>query len=103
MLFRFKHRPLIAEQGGTIVNSVRHCAGVRLIRASAVCATGVHLQDSEDTQDVRTLLYRSLSADGILQCSVLSFQHRTPIPSAHSRGSNLKTETAHNVSHYINL
>jgi len=59
------NRLLIAEQGGTIVDSARHCAGVRLIRASAECATGVHLQDSEDTQ-VTTLLYRSLSADGRL-------------------------------------
>jgi len=97
MQFRFKHRPLIAGQGGTVVDSVR------LIRAGAECATGVHLQDSEDTQDVTTFLYRSLSADGRLQCSVLSFQHRTPIPSAHSRGPTLKTEAGHNVSHYINL
>jgi len=85
------------------VDTVRNCASVRFVRASAECATGVHLQDSEEARDVTTLLYRSLSADGRLQCSVLSFQHGTPIPSAHSRGTALQIETAHNVSHYSSL
>ena len=68
MLFRVKRRPLIAGQGGTVVDSARHCAGVRFIGASAACPTGVHPQYNGEARDVTALLYRSLSADGRLQC-----------------------------------